>query len=206
METLFLFSALIGGTLLICQFVMTLLGLSDGVDHGDLGGDLDHGSLGGEHSHDAPHTDDQHHSSWLFGVISFRTLVAAATFFGLSGMFMVRAGTEPIEQILVALVSGVAALFGVHWLMQSFYGLGQSGNLRMTNAIGKTATVNLSIPAGHTGLGKVQLEIQGRLEEVAAVTDEPESLRTGMRVQVVGLQQGNILQVAASPASPARGE
>lgn len=193
METLFLFSALIGGTFLLCQFGMTLLGLDDGPDQGDIdtGGDLhSDGALGG----------DEHHSSWLFGIISFRTLVAAATFFGLTGMFMIRSGAELRDQLLVAIASGVAALFGVHWMMKTFHQLGQSGTLRTSNAVGKTATVNVSIPANQSGPGKVQLEIQGRLEELAAVTSQNQSLTTGTRVQVVGLQQGNILEVEALPA------
>lgn len=186
MEPIFLFSALIGGTFLACQFVMTLLGLSDG-DH-DLDADVhlgDHSDMGA----------DAHHSSWLFGILSFRTLVAAFTFFGMSGMFMIRVGAEVRDQLLVATVCGLGALFGVHALMRSFYRLNQSGTMRLGNAAGKLGVVNVSIPPGRTGVGKIQLEIQGRLEELAAVTEHETAIKSGTQVRVVGLQQNNLLEV-----------
>ena len=87
MATVFLICAAVGGTILACQLVMTVLGFAgdmadvdvpDDIDGGgdlDLGGDVDAGGDVG----DAVHYD----TSWLFGVLSFRTLVAAATFFNL---------------------------------------------------------------------------------------------------------------------------
>ena len=76
METVYLVCAVVGGTVLVCQFVMTLLGL--GGDH-DAGGDHDV-------AHDAGHHEagHDHDSSWLVGVLTFRTLVAALAFFGVS--------------------------------------------------------------------------------------------------------------------------
>jgi len=192
MENIFLFSALIGGTFLVCQFVTTLFGMGESGDHIDLG---DHFDAGGHADGGNSLDSDAHHSSWLFGIISFRTLVSAITFFGLSGMFMLRSGAELRDQLLVASISGLAALFGVHWLMRSFQQLSQSGTLRLSNAIGKIGTVNVPIPGSHAGQGKVQLEIQGRLEEIAAVTALEMSLKTGSRVHVVALQQGNVLEV-----------
>src|SRR6186997_2035131 len=95
MATFFLLCAVVGGTILICQFVLTLVGL--GGEHGfDVGHDVGHDFAGdsghaasGAHAggddgsgHDAAH---QHGSSWIFAAISFRTLVAAIAFFGLIG-------------------------------------------------------------------------------------------------------------------------
>ena len=83
MALLFLVCAVVGGTILICQFVLTLVGL--GGEHGvdfshdvahDFAADSGHaagsdGASGDDGSgHDAGH---QHGSSWLFAAISFRT-------------------------------------------------------------------------------------------------------------------------------------
>jgi membrane protein implicated in regulation of membrane protease activity len=143
--------------------------------------------------------DHNHGSSWLFGVLSFRALVAAATFFGLAGMAANTAATSIANQLLIAIGSGGAALFGVHWLMQSFYHLGQSGTLRINRTIGKAARVNISIPGGNAGQGKVQLKVQGRLTELAAVTSAAEKLPTGSQVVVIGVTRGNILEVEPLP-------
>ncbi|SFI19326.1 NfeD family protein [Planctomicrobium piriforme] len=204
METLFLICALSGGTFIACQFVLTLLGLSDSffsadVDH-ELAGDIETDLHDGiDHVEADGHAE--HHSSWLFGVISLRTLIAATTFFGLAGMAVNRGGGTQVQQLAFATVSGAAALFGVHWLMKSFYQLGQNSTLRMQNAVGKIGTVSLAIPGDIGHCGKVQVEIQGRLEEVAAIAVEAKVLPTGSRVQVVGISHGNVLEVAAVKAS-----
>jgi hypothetical protein len=204
MTTFFMFCALVGGALLLCQLVMTLIGLghadADVTDPGggwlaptgDSGtdlGDLSDTDAGGPQG-------DGHGSSWLFGIISFRTLVAAATFFGLAGMTAQSSGAPLAVQLLSAIISGGLAMLGVHALMRLLLGLGQSGTLQLTNAIGKSATVSVAIPGGLGRHGKVRLTVQGRLEELTAVALNEESLTTGSQVIVVDVIQGNVLQVA----------
>ena len=109
---LFLICAVVGGTVLICQFVLTLVGL--GGDHGlDISHDMP-GDFTGDVGHDVhvggatapivlvmtPH--GHHGSSWLFAVISFRTLVAAATFFGLVGLAAQSAGQPSACNLFLA--------------------------------------------------------------------------------------------------------
>jgi len=198
MYTVFLICAVVGGTVLVCQFIMTLVGLGDsGVDLVDDlpdSSDIQAGEMldvgdgdGGEMAH--------HGSNWMFGIVSFRTLVAAATFFGLGGMAALH-GEQPVAlQLVIATACGGAAMLLVHWLMTTFYRLGQSGNLRIGGTIGKTATVYIPIPSNRTGLGKVQMQIQGRIEEFAATTTAAETLVTGAKVTVVGVVDGSTLEV-----------
>lgn len=202
MTTFFVFCALVGGTFLLCQFVMTLIGLG----HSDSGGDFlapsteagatDLSDVGIDGADGADGTPGDHGSSWLFGIISFRTLVAAATFFGLAGMTAQSSGASAFVQLLVAAVSGGLALLGVHALMRSLLRLGQTGTLQLTSAIGKTATVSVSIPGGQGRRGKVRLTVQGRLEEFAAEALDEGPLTTGTQVIVVDVIHGNVLQVA----------
>ena len=117
MATLFLICAAFGGTILVLQAVMTLVGLGGDALHTDVGSDMGHdfggdvhadtgggfhgdagthvdaGSAGAHGSTDGTHAvQDQHHaaqdqgSSKLFAVLSFRGIVAAMAFFGISGM------------------------------------------------------------------------------------------------------------------------
>jgi membrane protein implicated in regulation of membrane protease activity len=205
LDTLFIITAVVGGTVMVCQFVLTLMGLSD---HGDVGGGLDVDVSGGADGggfhdvggHDAGVAGDHHtsvataadaqlhpDSSWLFGVLSFRTLVTAAAFFGLAGMAALRSGFAPTASLMLAMLAGLAAMYGMYWLMRSISGLATSGNQRIGNALGRRATVYVPIPAGKQGAGKVQLSMQNRIVEFLAVTDEPEKLRTGETVEVVGV-------------------
>jgi membrane protein implicated in regulation of membrane protease activity len=200
----FLLCAVVGGTVLICQFVLTLVGL--GGDHGvdlahdvphDFSGDVGHdvhagGAHGAESSgHDAA---GQHGSSWLFAVISFRTLVAAATFFGLAGL-AAQSAQQPLGvQLLVATLAGGAAMYGVHWMVRSMSRLGEDPTLRIKHALGMEGTVYIPIPAAKAQAGKIQLKVQNRLVEYEAITSGPQRLATGTKVKVVGIT-GQTLEV-----------
>lgn len=223
MTTVFLFCALVGGTILLCQFVLTLLGLGgseladDVADDLDLSGDTgpelgDEAGAGADaaagedatagEAVDGHHGGQPHLSTWLFGVISFRTLVAAATFFGLAGMAARSADLSLANQLLIAAACGVGAMYLVHWLMSLLYRLGEDKTVRIQRAVGREGTVYLTVPAGKTGHGKIQLNLQGRLMEYEAVTSEPSNLSAGARVVVVGVVGGHLLDVA-SAESPA---
>src|SRR5260370_34370201 len=84
MDPAYLLCALVGGTLVICQFLLTLLGLGG---HHDAGGDHDisgHDAGGHDASgHDTDHDQHVHSSaaSWFLSVLTFRTLTAGGSFF-----------------------------------------------------------------------------------------------------------------------------
>jgi membrane protein implicated in regulation of membrane protease activity len=204
MALLFMVCAVVGGTILICQFVLTMVGL--GGEHGidfshdvahDFVGDAGHDAAGGD-AHGAGGDDhtaaQQHGSSWLFAVISFRTLVAAVTFFGLVGSAAQSAGQPIGVQLLLAIAAGIGAMYGVHWLMRSISRLGEDATLRVKNALGQEGTVYVPIAANRAHAGKIQLKVQNRLVEYEAVTSVSERLATGTKVRVVGMA-GNVLEV-----------
>lgn len=205
MFTIFLFCAVIAGTVFVFQFVMTLVGFGmEGADittdvpsdvHVDFGGhgDFQHGDM----HHDAAH--GHHGSTWLFGVLSVRTVVAALTFFGLAGLAALSAlGDGVLNHIyatLIAVSAGAGAMFGVHFLMRTLYRLGADGKLQVTSAIGQTGTVYLPIPPKSSGLGKIHIRVQGRLTELAARSDSDDKLAAGTPVRVVGVVEGSTVRV-----------
>jgi hypothetical protein len=211
MTYLFLFFAVAGGTVLICQFVLTLVGLSGGHDVPDdlsadvggfHGGDV-HG-VGIDHSGDAGHDHTagghDHSSSWLFGVLSFRTLVAASTFFGLAGLAAEQGGLGLFSQLGLGVICGLGAMYGVHWIMRLIGRMGEDGTVRIQRAIGQEGTVYIPIPGGKSKAGKIQLRLQNRLLEYAAVTAAADRLPTGTHVRVVGVA-GDVLEVTPLPKS-----
>lgn len=200
MTSVFIFCAAVGGTIMVCQFVLSLVGLSHDMDiaddfshdaPGDLHiGSADHAGDGGEH---AQHSHD-HGSSWLFGVISFRTLVAAFAFFGLAGLAAESGGLNLAPQLVISLASGIAAMFGVHYIMKQLGRLGEDSTIRIYKAVGLEATVYVPIPADKASAGKVQLTLQNRLVEYEAITAAGERLATGSKVRVTAVR-GNTLEV-----------
>jgi hypothetical protein len=220
MTAVFVVCAAVGGTLLVWQLVMMLLGFGhdafqadvgggdfsgadfshglDGVHVGDFHtGDLHAGDTGGaDHAGGGHAADDaaHHGPNWLAGVISFRTMVAAVTFFGLAGLAAQSAQASSVNVMGVALAAGVAALYGVYWLMRGMYQLRAEGNVRLVRAVGRPASVYLRIPGHNTGLGKVQINLQNRTMEYQAST-AGEEIPTGATVTVVALVDANTVAV-----------
>jgi len=229
MTTVFLACVAIGGTILVCQTIMTLIGLGGeafGADvggdlghdlggdlHGDAGGDFHgdsggdfHGDTGGDVHGDAAHAghadaaQEQHGSSRFFGILSFRTVVAAVTFFGVGGMAAQSAGLPPIQVLAVALIAGGGAMYGIYRVMRLLYSLRSNGTVRLERALGQPATVYLRIPAQNSGVGKIQINLQNRTMEYLAVTQGPELL-AGATVVVVKLLSPTTVEVQAPEAS-----
>lgn len=206
MTAVFLFFAVLGSVLLVGQFILTVLGFVHDADLADeIPGDLDSDSLLGEldDATDAlgDGTDASHHghgnahdSTWLFGIISIRTLIAAAAFFGWIGLAAEGAGQTPVAQVIWGSIAGITAMVGVHYLLKQMSRLAEDGTTKIQRAMGQQGTVYLPIAANRGQAGKVQLKVQSRLLEYEAITSGEQRLSTGQKVRVVGIQ-GSILEV-----------
>ena len=124
-------------------------------------------------------------TTWLFRMLSFRTLVAATTFFGLSGTASLQAGLTAAVALVVAILMGLCAMVVVHYLMRTLYRLSHDGTVKIGDAVGKPATVYLPIPAARAGAGKVQVCMEDRIMEYQAVSSHDDRLPTGTKVVVV---------------------
>lgn len=201
LSSLFLVAAVVGGTILVCQFVLALFGLGHGGT--DLGHHMDGGFHADTHVGDHSHAGDSHHdatqhsnsSGRLFAMVSFRTIVAALAFFGVTGLATLDSGLPATTSLVFALIAGAFAMYGMYRLLRLMAGLDSSGNEQIGNAIGLPATVYLSIPATGKGLGKVLLSMQNRIVEYQAVTEDSEPLKTGEKVEVVAIKGDDIVQV-----------
>jgi hypothetical protein len=202
LSTLFLVAAVIGTTILVCQFVLSLVGL--GHDGGDFGHHIDGGfhadtHAGGamdSHSGDTHHDGSDHYNSGrLFAMVSFRTVIAALAFFGVTGLATLNSGMPETTSLVFALMAGAFAMYGMYRLLRIMAGMDTSGNEQIGNALGLTATVYVSIPGTGKGLGKVQLSMQNRIVEYQAVTEDSGPLRTGEKVQVVAIKNDDTVEV-----------
>jgi hypothetical protein len=200
METVYLVCFLAGATVMVCQFLLSLLGIGTHHDVGDsheVGG-LEAPHAGpGEDAHDGHH-DSHHHetaSSWFVSLLTIRTLVAALTFFGLAGLAGTREWGDGPTTRLLAVAAGAGAMALVAALMRGLSRLKAEGTVRMDRAVGKGGTVYLPIPARKAGTGRVLLNLQNRTVECQAITAENE-LRTGAPVVVVAVISADTVEVA----------
>jgi len=193
MTTLFIVCAAIGGTILVFQFVLTLIGLGGEALDVDLPGDVDFDAdadFDFDSGVGAGHVD----SSWLFGVISFRTVVAALAFFGLGGLAAQSAELSDFYSLLVAVAAGAVAMYAVYWMMRGLKKLRSEGNVRIQGAVGKHGTVYTTIPGEEAGTGKIQLNLQNRTVELLALTAGHE-LAPGAKVVVTDIVTLDTVQV-----------
>ena len=205
MLALFMVCAAVGGTILVLQLAMTLIGLGGEALHGDMPGDVGgdfghdvgsdfHGDAGG--LHDAGHHSSADHSdsSSIFRILSFRSIVAALTFFGLAGIAGNASGFSIGSTLAVASAAGFGAMYAVYWLMKTLYSLGTTGNVRIQGAVGKYGTVYVPIPQHNSGSGKIQLNLQNRTMEYLAMT-AGNRLPTGAKVVVTDVVTSATLEV-----------
>jgi hypothetical protein len=182
MESLYFWCAVVGGTILVLQTLLLVLG----------GGDADADATDG--GHDLAAHDDA--ANAFFKVLSLKAIVAFLTFFGLAGLGAGHAGVSRVPTLLVALAAGGAAFYMVVWLMEGLSRLQAHGNIDLDNALGSVGRVYLRVPARRAGRGKVTITVQGRTLECKALTAGNE-LETGATVRVVAVPEPNVVEVAA---------
>src|SRR5262245_58808302 len=155
--------AAVGGCILVLQTLLTLVG--GGSHDGDVPHDvhdLDHGIA---HAHSGDGQEGSHGDAFVRW-FTFKSIVAFLTFFGLAGRAGEWSGMQKGATFVMAAAAGIVALVFVAWLMHVLSKLQSKGNLRLENAIGRSAQVYLVIPANGVGAGKVTVAMQGRTIEL----------------------------------------
>jgi hypothetical protein len=179
MESVFLWCAGLGGTVIGCQLLASLVGL--GSDHdADAGDDADAGG------HDE--------AGWFFGLLTIRTAAAGLAFFGLGGLSALSAGVDGPPAVAFAAFCGSGAVMLVAKIMATFKRLQHDGSVDIEAAVGAVGTAYLRVPAANAGPGKVTLTLQGRTVECEAFTPAAE-IATGQPVRVVAVLGPNAVEV-----------
>ena len=154
--------------------------------------------IGGDHSDIDAAGDDGHGDATQF--FTLRNMIAFFTMFGWSGLAAYKSGISNVWVTVIAVASGCLMVYLLYFLMQKAGKLKQSGTLQMKNAVSQIGETYLRIPAQRGGIGKVQLQVQGRFMELEAMTDDTEDIATGRPIKVVSTLNERILLVTSSIA------
>ena len=177
MTTVYMACAAGGGSLLILQTLLLLLGWGDADVDLDAGTDVDAGD-------------------GAFSLFSLRAVVSFFTFFGLTGWFGTVRGWDPMLTVFAAAASGASLMLIVAWLMAMQTKLESKGNLDPKNAVGKAARVYLRVPGQNDGFGKITVNVQSRSAEYNAFTNGDE-LPTGATVRITRMTTPDTFEVVA---------
>ncbi len=157
-----------------------------------FGGDMDAVEVDG----DADFSID-HDTGMDFQFLSIKNMIAFFTIFGWSGIACIDSGMANWLTLLISTSCGVVMMVIMASIVYFMGKLTESGTLNLKNAIGQTGSVYLTIPAKRTGMGKVQIKVQG-LQTLDALTDSEEDIKTGGIVDVVDIINDEILLVRLS--------
>lgn len=195
MDWIFLLCAIFGGTVLVAQFLLGFGGEDEALDDGPEDAP---DAIGEDGNYDQAHGDHgegvHHDSTWLFGVLTLRTILIGVTFFGLTGKAAAAWGLAPPRPLLVAIACGLASMYGMYFLMRAMMKLTSDGTERIGRSVGEEATVYLSVPGHNQGVGKILVTVQNRTLEYEAMTSG-ERLPTGSRALVVGVISSDRVEV-----------
>lgn len=130
-----------------------------------------------------------------FRLLSLRTIIAFLTIFGWVGLITLKQGLPTAWSLIISFAGGFVAMLlvalAVSWMMR----FQTDGTRNIGNALGKSGTVYLRIPANREGNGKVNLMLQDTFVELDAVTDEENEIPSGREVVVIGLSGQSTLVV-----------
>lgn len=168
--------AIVGSLIFIVQMVLTLIGMDssdmdvdfDGADTMDLGGGIS-----------------------LFSIKNFVNFIVG---FGWGGVCF--AGIIENKWLLtfVAMLVGIAFVIMFFFIKKQTKKLEHNGAFLINDCVGKTVDVYLRIPKNKSGKGKVQVSLNGSVQEFDAMT-AGESIASGQKVEVLSIIDGSTVLV-----------
>lgn len=180
LQHIFAFIGIPATLVLIVQTILLFFGIGDGDDGIDLDGD------------GIPDIETGDDGLSLF---SIRGIVGMLCIAGWAGIVFIDFGVSNILSIILALLCGVATLFGIAYLMKAVLKLQSNGTLELGAAVGKTGEVYIPIPPKGRGRGKINIVVQDRYVELDAVTNSDDTLKTGETVRVVSTDEMGLVMV-----------
>ena len=176
LQIVFWVTALIGSTIFVALFALSLLGADSDVE-------MD--------------TDMEVDSDMGMGVqfFTFKNTMAFFTIFGWTGIACLDQDMSSGLSTAIAFVAGIAMMFLMAMLFYWISKLAESGTLKIENAVGNIGEVYISIGANRSRIGKISIDVQGSKRELSALTDEEVDLTQGNVIKVTAVVSGEILLV-----------
>ncbi len=181
LEKVYWFFAVPFSLVFIIQLIMAILGFDSEQDLSEVADDMD-----GDAGDDSIDTG--------LRLFSVRNTIIFFTIFGWTGIASIRSGINDAGSIFLSFAAGFVMMYAYAKLFNVIMKLTESGTMDIQNALNHTGTVYLKIPPKREGTGKINMEIQGAMREIDAVTDGDE-IPTGESVIVSEILENQTLLV-----------
>ena len=176
--------ALITSLIFLIQMVLTFIGIGDADTDVDFGGDAD---LGGDAGFSDGDTLDTGGAMQLFTIRNFVNFLLGL---GWGGVCLYSLIPNPIMLAIAAILVGVLFVYVFLIIYKQLFKLERNGAFHIEDCVGQTVDVYLTIPANRAAMGKVQVSFNGSVQELSALTDSEEPIRSGSKVRVIELIDG----------------
>lgn len=133
-----------------------------------------------------------------FQFFTLKNLVAFFTIFSWTGIACLDSGLSNNLSIIISMISGLIMMLVMGAILYLLGKANASGTIKMKNAIGAVGEVYMEIRAKRDNIGQVQIQVQGTLRTLEAITDDKETLRPGAVITVQDIATNNILIVTKS--------
>ena len=190
--------AIAASVVFVIQNVLMLMGLGDmdsDVD-ADVSTDFDvHADVDADTDISSGHTGHEGTlgSAGIFSLFTLRNFINFFLGFGWGGISLAPVIKSSGLLVLASICCGLlfVAIFVV--MLRGILRLESNGAFNIKDCVGKTASVYLRIPAQRQAAGKIQISINGSVQELNAFTDG-DFLPTGTRVRIVEvIDSGSLL-------------
>ncbi|MEZ4854753.1 NfeD family protein [Flavobacterium sp.] len=161
----------------LLQTIMTFLGLGGADTDTDFDTDVD-----GHDSGDTP-----------FELFTLRNLINFLLGFSWTGIAFYNRFENKTILISLATIVGVIFVLLFFFLIKQILKLSEDNSFKLTDTIGKTAEVYLTIPENKTGKGKIQISVKGSVHELEAVSLNPEKITSNSMVKVVSVENQTVV-------------
>lgn len=175
--------ALVTSLVFIIQMVLTFIGIGDADSDVDFGGDADFSDGG---------TLDIGGAMQLFTIRNFINFLLGL---GWGGVCLYSVIPNTIVLSVVAILVGVLFVYIFLIIYKQLRKLEGNGAYHIDDCVGQTVDVYLAIPANRSGMGKVQISFFGSVQELGAMTDSDEPIRSGAKVRVLDVIDGTTVLV-----------
>ncbi|MEE1289064.1 MAG: serine protease [Bacteroidaceae bacterium] len=165
--------ALITSLIFLIQMVMTFIGIGDADTDMDFGDGVDFSD---------GNTLDVGGAMQLFTI---RNVVNFLLGLGWGGVCLYSLIPNPIVLAIVSVLVGALFVYIFLLIYKQMLKLEKNGAYRIDDCVGQIVDVYLTIPAKRSGVGKVQISFSGSVQELAALTDSDEPIRSGSKVRVL---------------------
>ncbi len=127
-------------------------------------------------------------------LFTLRNLINFLLGFSWTGITFYNSISSYFLLLILSTLVGLGFVWIFFFIIKQIQKLAEDNSFKLEQALQKTGTVYLSIPANNEGIGKIIISVKGSQRELSAIS-LTNRIETGAPIRVVGIEGSNLLIV-----------